>query len=143
MNLILVVQEVSMSLISYPAIFHKEPQGYWVEFPDLPGCLSQGETVEDSYRNAMEALGLYLDKDSDPIERNIPEPSKIDCIFRDNRNDLVMLVTVDSVGYARKHRTKAVKKTLSIPQWLNDMAIRENVNFSQVLQEALIKKLVG
>ncbi len=132
-----------MSLICYPAVFHKEPQGYWVEFPDLPGCLSQGETVEDSYRNAVEALGIYLDKENDLIERNIPEPSRVDRTFCDNQNDLVMLVAFDSVQYARKHKTKAVKKTLSIPQWLNDLAVKEDVNFSQVLQEALIKKLIG
>ena len=132
-----------MSIIRYPAVFHKEDTGYWVEFPDLPGCLSQGETIESCYQNATEALGLYLDKENETIERNISEPSRIDYILQDNQNDLVMLVTFDSVEYARKYRTKAVKKTLSIPQWLNDLAVKEDVNFSQVLQEALIKKLVG
>ena len=52
-----------------------------------------------------------------------------------------MIVEYDSIEYARKYKTKAVKKTLSIPEWLNDLAIKENVNFSAVLQEALIKKL--
>ena len=53
-----------------------------------------------------------------------------------------MLVTFDSLEYARRYKTKAVKKTLSIPEWLNDLAVKEDVNFSQILQEALIDRLV-
>ena len=52
-----------------------------------------------------------------------------------------MLVEYDSLEYAKKYKTKAVKKTLSIPEWLNDLAVKQNVNFSNVLQDALIKKL--
>ena len=52
-----------------------------------------------------------------------------------------MLIEYDSLEYAKKYKNKAVKKTLSIPEWLNDLATRENVNFSAVLQEALVKKI--
>jgi len=68
-------------------------------------------------------------------------PTSMDLVIKDNKNDIVMLVTFDSLEYARRHRTRAVKKTLSIPEWLNDLAVKENVNFSQVLQDALIEKL--
>ena len=131
-----------MSIIRYPAVFHKEEGGYWAEFPDLPGCYTQGDTIESTYQSATEALGLYLDKEGESGDRRISKPSRIDYILQNNKNNLVMLLTFDSLEYARRYKTKAVKKTLSIPEWLNDLAVKEDVNFSQILQEALIDRLV-
>lgn len=130
-----------MSKVNYPAIFHFDDDSYWVEFPDLEGCFSNGKTIEDAFISSKEALGLYLDQDGDLYERKIKEPSQISDIIQKNPNEVVMLVDYDSLEYAKLYKTKAVKKTLSIPQWLNDAAMRENVNFSNVLQEALIAKL--
>lgn len=130
-----------MSKITYPALFHEEDGKYWVEFPDLEGCLTNGDTVEESYKNAKEALGFYLDKEGDVYERIINKPSEVKDIVNANPGVLVMLVEYDSLEYAKKYKTKAVKKTLSIPEWLNDLAVKQNVNFSNVLQDALIKKL--
>lgn len=130
-----------MSIVSYPAVFHKENSSYWIEFPDLDGCFSSGESIEDAYTNAQEALGLYLDKEDDTYNRVINKPSTMDRVIEEYQKDLVMLVTFDSLEYARKYKTKAVKKTLSIPEWLNDLAMKENINFSAILQEALIAKL--
>ena len=130
-----------MSKITYPALFHEEDGKYWVEFPDLEGCLTNGDTVEESYKNAKEALGFYLDKEGDVYERIINKPSEVKDIVNANPGLLVMLVEYDSLEYAKKYKTKAVKKTLSIPEWLNDLAVKQNVNFSNVLQDALIKKL--
>ena len=129
-----------MSKIKYPAVFHKDENSYWVDFPDLNGCVSDGANIEEAYGNAQEALGLYLDKEGDIFERNINEPSEISTVIKENRNDVVMFVEYDSVEYAKKYKNKAIKKTLSIPEWLNDIAVKENINFSNVLQEALIKK---
>ena len=130
-----------MSKIKYPAVFHKDENSYWVDFPDLNGCVSDGANIEEAYGNAQEALGLYLDKEGDIFERNISEPSEISTVIKENKNDVVMFVEYDSVEYAKKFKNKAIKKTLSIPEWLNDIAVKENINFSNVLQEALIKKL--
>ena len=130
-----------MSKISYPAIFYEEDNSYWVEFPDLEGCFSSGETIEEAFENAKEAIGLYLDRDEDMYNRIINKPSSVKDVYLRNPSSIVMLVEYDSLEYAKKHKTKAVKKTLSIPEWLNDLAIKENVNFSSVLQEALVKKL--
>ena len=130
-----------MSKITYPALFHEEDGKYCVEFPDLEGCLTNGDTVEESYKNAKEALGFYLDKEGDVYERIINKPSEVKDIVNANPGVLVMLVEYDSLEYAKKYKTKAVKKTLSIPEWLNDLAVKQNVNFSNVLQDALIKKL--
>ena len=130
-----------MSKITYPALFHEEDGKYWVEFPDLEGCLTNGDTVEESYKNAKEALGFYLDKEGDVYERIINKPSEVKDIVNANPGTLVMLVEYDSLEYAKKYKTKSIKKTLSIPEWLNDLAVKQNVNFSNVLQDALIKKL--
>lgn len=130
-----------MSKISYPAIFREDNNSYFVEFPDLQGCFSSGDTVESAFINAKEALGLYLDSDNDAYSRVINKPSSIKEICLKNPDVVVMLVEYDSIEYAKKYKTKAVKKTLSIPEWLNDLATKENVNFSSVLQEALVKKL--
>lgn len=130
-----------MSKITYPALFHEEDGKYWVEFPDLEGCLTNGDTVEESYKNAKEALGFYLDQEGDVYKRIINKPSEVKDIVNANPGTLVMLVEYDSLEYAKKYKTKAVKKTLSIPEWLNDLAVKQNVNFSNVLQDALIKKL--
>ena len=135
-----IFKEVNMTTISYPAVFHKEDGGYWVSFPDLPGCLTQGETIEEAFQMACEALGLYLDQDGS-TQNNFAKPTQTDYVIRDNKNDIVMLVTYDSLQYARKYKTRSVKKTLSVPEWLNELAVKANVNFSQVLQDALIEKL--
>lgn len=132
-----------MSKIFYPAVFHEDDNSYWVEFPDLEGCFTNGSTIEEAFLNASEALGLYLDLDDDSYERTINKPSQIKDVINNNPGLLVMLVEYDSLEYARKYKTKAVKKTLSIPEWLNDLACKDNVNFSKVLQDALIDKLLN
>ena len=130
-----------MSKVSYPAVFHFENNSYWVEFPDLEGCLSYGDTIESAFNSSKEALGLYLDQDDDLYVRSISEPSQMNNIIKQYPGEVVMLVDYDSLEYAKLFKNKAEKKTLSIPEWLNHAAIKENVNFSAVLQEALISKL--
>ena len=128
-----------MSMTFYPAVFHKADQsekGYWVEVPDLPGCFSQGDSMEEAFKEVQEAVGLYLDENND-----FNKPSPIEKIQQDFPGESVMLVPYDSVAYAKKYKNKAIKKTLSIPEWLNEEASKRGVNFSQVLQEALINKI--
>lgn len=126
-----------MSRIAYPALFHEEDGSYWVEFPDLEGCLTDGDTIEEAYEHAKEALGFYLDGDDNSNNK----PSAIKKVIDANPGSLVMFIEYDSLEYAKKYKTKAVKKTLSIPKWLNDLAVKRNINFSSALQEALINKL--
>lgn len=120
----------------YPAIFHNE-DGCWVEFPDLEGCNTCGETFEETMEMAQEALGLYI---TSLMENNqtIPEPSDIRTITVD-KSDILSYVCVDDSKYHRE--TKAVKKTLSIPAWLATEAENQNLSLSKVLQEALLQRL--
>lgn len=129
-----------MAKYVYPAIFQSETVGgYSVTFPDLSGCFTEGDTLEQAIEMARDALGLYLyslEEDNEPI----PEPSKPDQI-KTVPGQFVTLIDVDMLAYRRKHDNRAVKKTLTIPAWLNNIAEKHNVNFSQILQNALIEHL--
>ena len=132
-----------MSKVYYPAVYHvaEDVGGYWVEFPDLPGCFSQGKDEIEAMEMAKDSLSLWLDQSGDIVDREISKPSHISDIKEKNPDEIVMLIEGDPDYYSRKYNTKAVKKTLSIPQWLNDKAVESGINFSQVLKEALINKL--
>lgn len=119
----------------YPAVFHKEGNSYWAEFPDLPGCQTYGENINETMGFAQEALAGYL---LTLLEqgRTISVPSDISTIHTDD--GFVSLVSCNINPYKD---TKAVKKTLTIPLWLNDRATSMGINFSQVLQDALLSKV--
>ncbi len=123
-------------LFVYPAIFHKEEDTYWVEFPDLEGCQTYGTTLNETIEYAQEALMGYL---LTLLETNQPiaQPSELSSILCD-KNSFTSLVTCNINQYKD---TKSVKKTLTIPAWLNERAIAMGINFSQVLQEALLSKI--
>lgn len=126
----------------YPAVFTPEDDGgYSVAFPDLDGCFTQGETIEDAYKMAFDALGLAIDF-LESEKRTIPSPST-PYEIKLNENEFVVIIEFDMLEYQKKHNSKSVKKTLTIPQWLNEEAMAKNINFSQVLQEALLIKCQG
>ena len=128
-----------MDKLFYPAIFHKaEEGGFWVEFPDIPECMTQGDEMQQAYEMAVEALGLSITTMEDAGEE-IPRASLPEEITAGE--GFVVVIEFDMMEYRKKHCSRAVKKTLSIPEWLNEAAIRAGVNFSQVLQEALMEKV--
>jgi predicted RNase H-like HicB family nuclease len=118
----------------YPAIFHNE-DSFWVEFPDLDGCVTDGDSLEEAMEKAQEAMGLYLVALLEEGQ-TLPEASDIRDI---QTEDIVSYVSVDVNKYRRS--TRAVKKTLSIPEWLAIEAERNNLSLSKVLQEGLKAKL--
>ena len=128
-----------MKKLFYPAIFHKaEEGGYWISFPDIPECLTQGDNMEQAYEMAVDALGLAISSRYQQKE-DIPIPSEPENISVNN--GFLVIVEFDMLAYQKRTNAKAVKKTLSIPQWLNEEANAMNINFSQVLQEALLTKI--
>lgn len=122
-------------LFVYPAIFHKEDDAYWVEFPDLEGCHTYGSSINETMEAAQEALAAYLLTLLEQ-EKALASPSDISAIHV--TDGFSSLVSCDINQYKD---TKAVKKTLTIPSWLNDRAISMGINFSQALQEALLSKI--
>ena len=124
----------------YPAIFDFDEDGITVTFPDLPGCITCGESQEDALKNAKEVLELYmysLEEDNEII----PQPSNILDLEVEN-TQVVVLVDIWMVPVRDEMKNKCIKKTLTIPKWLNDLAIENNVNFSAILQSAL-KEYLG
>ncbi|MCL1875878.1 MAG: type II toxin-antitoxin system HicB family antitoxin [Synergistaceae bacterium] len=119
----------------YPAILTYTDNGISIGFPDLPGCLPCADTSEEAVKNAKEAMGLHLwgmEKDNDTI----PAPTDI-TELRYSENEIPLLVEVFMPPIRERQNNKFVKKTLSIPQWLNAEAEHVGVNFSQILQNGL------
>lgn len=122
----------------YPAVFSydKKEKCYLVDFIDLNGCSTFGKTLIEAFEMAQDAMGLYLD--------NLNEMPNVTSDFNNiklENNQFINYVSIDLNEYRRKNNNKAVKKTLTIPCWLNNLSEKNNINFSQVLQEALKEKL--
>ena len=123
----------------FPAIFEFCNNGIAVMFPDLPGCLPCAESVETAVKNAKDALLLHLYGMEEDNEE-IPAPTPFQEISL-SPNQTVMLIEVYMPPFREKQHKKFIKKTLSIPSWINAQAEYAGINFSQTLQEALLEKL--
>lgn len=120
---------------SYPAFLYFDKDGISVEFPDLPGCLSCADTEEDAFRRAREAMGLHLygmETDGDEI----PAPSAVGTLRPEN-GAVVAMVDVYMPAIRERINNKSINRTVTLPAWLNAAAQERNINFSQVLQDAL------
>ncbi|MBM7616120.1 type II toxin-antitoxin system HicB family antitoxin [Alkaliphilus hydrothermalis] len=120
----------------YVAIFTKDNEVYNISFPDLPGCYTYGGTIEEAYNMAKEALELHLygmEDDGDEI----PSPTPAESIQINDKKSFTTLVEAYMPLVRSQMLNKSVKKTLTIPKWLNDLAEKHNVNFSQLLQDSL------
>lgn len=123
---------------AYPAVFTPLPGGgFDVKVPDLPGCRTCGSDLADAIFMAEDAVSMWL-WDAESKAEAIPparEPVSLE------PPQFINYVVADTDEYRKKHDNRAVKKTLSIPSWLNAQAEQAGVNFSQVLQDALKEKL--
>lgn len=124
----------------YPAIFEYDKDGISISFPDLPGCISCASNDEEALYMAKDALGLFIascEEDGDEL----PPPTLLNNIkLQDNQKPA--LIEVNMPLFRDAIFNVSVKKTLTIPKWINDLAEKNNINFSQVLQSAL-KKCLG
>ena len=125
----------------YPAVFYPEDDGrFSVVFPDLNDLATYGDNLADAFAMAEEACGQYLFaslRDGDTL----PAPSSLDTVAKDDKNAFVNMICVNLDVYARAYDDRVVKKTLSIPAWLNTACENLGINFSKVLKDALIAKL--
>ena len=121
----------------FPAVFTPEEEGFSVAFPDLEGCFTCGDDLQDALLMAKDVLACCL-CDLEIDDQIIPEPTDLREI-KVQKGEFVNYITCDTELYRRQYKKISVKKTLTIPQWLNEAAIARNVNFSQVLQDALLE----
>ena len=123
----------------FPALITREDDGFFVEFPDLDDTFTQGDTWEEAFENAEDVLNLMLwNREENNIP--IPDPSSIDRITVP-ANATLALLKADTLEYRKSHDTKSVRKNVTIPSWLNTLAISKNINFSNLLQNALMNEL--
>ena len=125
----------------YWAIFSFADDGITVEFPDLPGCITCGTTAEEAFQQAKDALALHL-YGMEQDHEEVPEPPSLESLLHSVEcNQTLVDVQALMLPFRSMMRNKAVKKTLTIPQWLNDIAEENKINFSQILQDALKQTL--
>jgi len=123
---------------AYPAIFTPVENGEFdVKVPDLPGCRTCGKDLADAIFMAEDAVSMWL-WDAENKKEAIPAPTALPQVEAPR---FVNYVVADTDEYRRRNGNHAVKKTLSIPSWLNTQAELAGVNFSQILQEALKERL--
>ena len=122
----------------YPAVFTPEENGqFTVNFPDLESCYTCGNDLGDALYMAEDVLAMTLvsyENNSTPI----PTPSKKLSL---EDGEFQNFIVCDTDSYRKKNMNRAIKKTLTIPEWLNEKALAQGINFSQVLQEALLEKV--
>ena len=128
-----------MAKYVYPAVFTRDEAGYSINFPDLESCYTSAPTLEEGMDMAQDVLCLTL-YGLEQDEKAISPASAVNDVPH-GPEEFVTLVACDTIEYRKFFDNKAVKKTLSIPSWLNDMAERNGINFSGTLQEALKAKL--
>lgn len=126
----------------YPVcIYPGDLGGYTVIVPDLPGCVTEGETIADALEQAVDAASGWvldeLEEGKKAPKASAPENVKAD----EYENGLVSVIMLDIDAYAEKYGSKAVRKNCTIPAWLNTAAEKANLNFSQILQTALQERL--
>ncbi len=131
-----------MAKYVYPAIFTPEEDGgYSIRFPDVPNCFTGAGNLESAMEMANDVLCLML-YELEQAGAEIPTASTVAQMQEQAEgNEFISLVACDTLAYRRFYDNKAVKKTLSIPSWLNDMAERAGINFSATLQDALKRQL--
>ncbi|MCD8122010.1 MAG: type II toxin-antitoxin system HicB family antitoxin [Clostridiales bacterium] len=127
----------------YPAVFTpcEELSGYTVEIPDLPGCVTEGRSLVEAIEMGEDAAsGWILDEMEDG--NAYPAPSDYKAIACP-AGSFVNLLVLDMDAYAEKYGSKSVRKNITIPAWLNTYGEKNNINFSKVLQDALVTVAQG
>lgn len=128
-----------MAKYVYPAIFTPEEGGYSIRFPDFESCYTSAVTLAEGMEMANDVLCLTL-YGLEEDDGEIPQASSVKEI-QVTGDEFVSLVACDTIEYRKFYDNRAVKKTLTIPAWLNTMAERQGVNFSMTLQAALKQEL--
>lgn len=123
-------------MLFYPAIFTQGERYITVTFPDIPSAITQGKTQEEAFEMAQEVLGFSLED-----YEKYPKASDIVELQKQHPESTIAVIGIDMVAYNRKYHSKKVRKNVTIPEWLNELAEKSNLNFSQVLTDALEEKL--
>lgn len=130
---------VMIMKLLYPAVFKPFSDGsggFVVEFPDLPGCVTEGRNLEEAIEMGIDAASGWVLGELEDGEK-IPKASEYKDVAA-GENEMVNMLLLDLDSYEEKYGEKAVRKNLTIPAWLNTFAEKNNINFSKILQDALL-----
>ncbi len=124
----------------YTAIFDPNDDGsYTVTVPDLPGCVTEGSNLAEAIDMAVDAASGWILGELEE-GNNIPAATPFFDVTMDDPNCFKSVISLDMNAYAEKYSTKTVRKNITIPAWLNTYGEKNNINFSKVLQDALLKQ---
>lgn len=130
-------ERLYMKLV-YTALFiPSEEGGYTVEFPDLPGCVTEGDDMAEAIDMAVDAASGWILAELEE-GNNAPEATPIEDVKTEG-DQFTSMIVLDMDAYAAKYGKNAVKKTLTIPAWMNTFAEEHGISCSKVLQDALSK----
>lgn len=125
---------------TYTATFipKEDGSGFLCRVPDLPGCISSGSTIEEAIDKITDAASVWL-VDAEDENEGIASPTPQDQIEHDP-STVLSLIRVDTIQYRAQTDTRAVRKNVSLPAWMANLADKKGINCSQVLQEGLLVK---
>lgn len=123
----------------YPVILHKENERFTITFPDFPEQMTEASTEEDAIVAAQEVLALCI-SDNEDMEKENPIPTEQNAIEL-SKEDKLVYVHVWMPYFRQVEKVVYVKKTLTIPKWIDEMAKAKNVNFSAILVKGLKAEL--
>ena len=119
----------------YPAVFSENSDGsYTITYPDLSGCISEGKNLANAIHMAQSALTQWIEYMTDE-KLELPSPSELGTIMVCEK-EFANLVRADVKD------DRAVKRTVSIPKWMDDKVSESGLSLSRVLQEALAQRLL-
>ena len=124
----------------YAAIFERGDDKVYVSFPDLPGCITSGKDMTEAYEMAVDAANLWMTSTVEDLNEPVPEATPIERIKYPDGTQ-VMLIQIDTEEYLKRTETKAVRRTVSIPSWMDQIAQKRGISLSKVLQEALREQI--
>ena len=124
---------------TYTSVITHDGDRYFARVPDLSGCISSGSTVEEAIDMITDALALTLTFYEDE-NMEIPAPTPQSKIPHDN-DDICTIIRVDTIAYRAATDTRSVRKNVSLPAWMYNLAEKRGLNCSKILQEALMQKL--
>ncbi len=121
----------------YTALFTpiEDGSGYYAKVPDLPGCITTGNSLSDAIDQITDAMSAWLvvaEDEGEPITPPSPqEKLSVDA------GTICSLISADTIEYRAQTDTRAVRKNVSLPSWMVRLADKRGINCSQVLQDAL------
>ena len=119
----------------YPAFFKANDDGIIVTFPDLEDTFTDGETMQEAFENAEDVLNLML-WNREEENATIPPPSTPEKILVP-RGAILAMIKADTLAYRKQHDQKTIRRSVTLPRWLDSIAREHNINFSQLMQNAI------